>query len=129
VVDGRQGTQFETGDVGEHRSSANRDAVFDSETGDGTKELVYLGGGPKIERVRSEMTGEVRFEIGFKLVLDVTEAEICAGQDGKAAAAAGIVDVTAHGARQDGARLRWVWLRFHFGPLIGVRLGYTPVFL
>ena len=126
VVDGRKGAQLEAGDVGEHGGSTNRDAVLDGEAGDGAEELVYFGSGPEVERVRPEVAGEVRFKIGFELVLDVAEADFCTGQDGKAAAAAGVVDVAAYGARQDCAWLRYGWLRFHFGPLVGVGLGYPP---
>jgi hypothetical protein len=126
VVDGWKSTQFETGDVSEDGGATNRDAVFDGEAGDGAEELVYFGGGPEIEWVRSEVAGEVRFEVGFELVVDVAEAEFRAGQDRKAAAATGVVEVTTYGARQDGVGLRHGWLRFHFGPLVGVRLGVSP---
>ena len=95
VFDGREGAQLKACDVGENGGSANGDAVLDGKAGDGAQELVYFGGGPEIERVRSEVTGEVRFEIGFELVVDVAQAEFRAGQDGKAAATTGVVDVTA----------------------------------
>ena len=64
--------------------------------------------------------GQVGVEIGLELGLDVTDAEVGVGQDGKAATAAGIEDVAAVGSRQEGAGLR-----FHFGP----QWGCTPVFL
>jgi len=95
VFDGREGAQLKACDVGEDGGSANGDAVLDGKAGDGAQELVYFGGGPEIERVRSEVTGQVRFEIGFELVVDVAQAEFRAGQDGKAAATTGVVDVTA----------------------------------
>jgi uncharacterized membrane protein len=76
--------------------------------------------------VRAEVAGQVSLEIGSELRFDMADAEICARQDGKAAAPAGIVDVAAYGSRQDSVWLRLVWLRFHFGPLVGVRLGVYP---
>ena len=57
------------------------------------------------------MTRQVGVEIGFELGLDVTDAEVRVLQNGKAAAPAGIVDVTAGVLRQEDAGLR-----FHFGP-------------
>lgn len=57
------------------------------------------------------MTRQVGVEIGFELGLDVADAEVRVLQNGKAAAPAGIVDVTAGVLRQEDAGLR-----FHFGP-------------
>lgn len=128
MIDGWEGTELEAGDVGKHGGSANGDAILDGEAGDGTEELVDLGGGSEIERVWAEVAGEVGFEIGFELLLDVADAEIgvCTRQNGKAAAAAGVVDVAADGAGKDGAWLRVAWLRFHFGPRLSELWGYTP---
>ena len=65
-------------------------------------------------------------EIGFELRLDVADAELRVWQHEKAAAPAGVVDVTTYGPREDGVCLLFIPLWFHFGPLVGVRLGYTP---
>lgn len=75
VVDLGKGTKFEAGDVREDRGATDRDAVFDQKFREIAEEVVHLACGSEVERVGTEVTGQVGVEIGFELGLDMADAE------------------------------------------------------
>jgi hypothetical protein len=75
VLDFSKGAEFEAGDVGQDGSTAGGDAIFDHQASEGAEEVVDLGGGLKVQRVRAEVTREVHVGCGAEAGVDVMDAE------------------------------------------------------
>lgn len=77
VIDGREGAEFEAGNVSEDRSATGGDAVLDEETGELGQEVVDLGGRAEVGRFVAECRGEISIDdLGVGLRGCVAGAEV-----------------------------------------------------
>ena len=75
MLDFPEGAEFEAGDVGENGSAAGGDAIFDHQLNEGAEEVVDLGGGLKVKRIRAEMAREVYVRGSAEAGVDVMDTE------------------------------------------------------